>query len=397
MRKLICFLLCIIVCLGLSFGCAITSQNTLSTSEVESETQGESESEIESAPNQEETPKEEQKGSIYSLHALYEAGKLTQEDLLNIAYYSGNAQYNEELIGEDFVPTVDATLTPELENELLETIANVYRTRKINPWFVAQPESFEIVFYSGCYNGYNIVQYKEVYDNYYPVYFSYFLEIGGVVFEFAGSDETNSQIYGIINLGDSGVLEIKTPNLVKNLAYYYNKFDSFDMFEDFLQTNHPNNKIFNLNINSLNEVGKQDVKYAVRYFYESDTYPNLEKSKKFDNITLSFTIKDSKLLQYTNTEYLSVMVCVYDSSFSPYKMPEKLIYEGYRFRGVLYPELCLVYPEYNWLYPEYNYSVVLYNEKFEEFSVILYRAEQDIPLEYFENLFTLDKFETLEF
>ena len=308
MKRLICFLLCIIFCLGLGFGCSITSQKPQSASEVESETQSEPESEIESAPNQEEMPKEEQKGSIYSLHALYEAGKLTQEDLLNIAYYSDNAKYNEELMGEDFVPTVDATLTPELENELKETIANVYRTRKINPWFVAQPESFEIVFYFGCYNGYNIVQYKEVYDNYYPMYFSYFLEIGGVVFEFAGSDETNSQIYGIDNIDEGCVLEIKTPNLVKSLAYYYIEFDGFEMLEEFLQTNHPNNKIFNLNLDLLNEVEIQDLKYAVRYFYESDTYPNLEKSKRFDNITLSFTIKDSKLLQYTNSEYLSTMV-----------------------------------------------------------------------------------------
>ena len=72
MRKLICFLLCRIVFSGFSFGCAITNQNAQSTSESESA----------------EIPKEEQKGSIYSLHALYEAGKLTQEDLLNIAYYS---------------------------------------------------------------------------------------------------------------------------------------------------------------------------------------------------------------------------------------------------------------------------------------------------------------------
>ena len=97
--------------------------------------------------------------------------------MLNIAYYSGNAKYNEELIGEDFVPTVDAKLTPELENEILETIANVYRTRKISPWEVAEKESFEIDWYGGYYNGYNMVRYKEVYDNYYPVCFSYFLEI----------------------------------------------------------------------------------------------------------------------------------------------------------------------------------------------------------------------------
>ena len=97
-------MLFIVFCLGLSLGCDISSDNF----------QSESQSELESTSTQEETPKEEQKGSVYSLHALYEAGKLTQEDLLNIAYYSDNAKYNEELMGEDFVPTVDATLTPEL-------------------------------------------------------------------------------------------------------------------------------------------------------------------------------------------------------------------------------------------------------------------------------------------
>ena len=68
----------------------------------------------------------------------------------------------------------------------------------------------------------------------------------------------------------------------------------------------------------------------------------------------------------------------------------------YKFRGVLYPDFYWDYLEYNWLYPEYNYSVVLYNEKFEEFAVILYRAEKDIPLEYFEQLFTNDKFEWVQ-
>ena len=72
------------------------------------------------------------------------------------------------------------------------------------------------------------------------------------------------------------------------------------------------------------------------------------------------------------------------------------MYEKYRFRGTLYPDLYLLHPEYNLLYPEYNFSVVLYSEEFEEFAVILYRTEKDIPLEYFERLFTLDKFEWLQ-
>ena len=63
-------------------------------------------------------------GVKYTLEG-YDAGKLTQEDLLNIAYYSGNAWCNPDLMGEDFVPTVEAELTEELEKEIQKTLAQI--------------------------------------------------------------------------------------------------------------------------------------------------------------------------------------------------------------------------------------------------------------------------------
>ena len=161
MKKFISLLLCISVCLGLCFGC------TRLTSDKESE----------SVP-------EEKTGEVFTLRALYEAGKLSKEDLLNIAYYSNNAKYNNELIGEDFTPTADNTLSPELEKKLQETIANFYRTRKINPWKNASAKWFKIEGYYGFYNGYHILKYDNGNDGLYQDSTVTLVEIGGVKFGF---------------------------------------------------------------------------------------------------------------------------------------------------------------------------------------------------------------------
>ena len=62
-----------------------------------------------------------------------------------------------------------------------------------------------------------------------------------------------------------------------------------------------------------------------------------------------------------------------------------------------------VYVKYKYIdknFPQYNYVVVLYqkNDKGSSYvsAEIYYYAEQDIPIEYFEKLFTNDKFEWVQ-
>ena len=115
-------------------GCGNTRDNSESVAESESVV-------VESEEEKEKI------GGDYTLEALYDAGKLTQEDLLNIAYYSGNARYNLDLMGEDFVPTVEAELTEELEKEIQKTLAQIACDRKINPASKFSPETYEIEYY----------------------------------------------------------------------------------------------------------------------------------------------------------------------------------------------------------------------------------------------------------
>ena len=150
MRKLICFLLCIIVFSGFSFGCSITNQNAQSTSELE----GEKESEIESTPIQEETsiPR-----GILSLQEAFDLGVLTHEDLLSIAYHSGNAQINEEIDG-DFEPSTKPEMTEDVVLDIKNSLSYALNSLDIlSKDSVA--DDFGIEKYYAFVNGYYVLQY----------------------------------------------------------------------------------------------------------------------------------------------------------------------------------------------------------------------------------------------
>ena len=115
MKRIICLMLCISLSLGLSLGCAITSDNsqsesvkeTISKSEQETIIESESQSEWESiseGQSQSEKESESQSGQnqedpqnpkgIFSLQQAFDIGILTHEDLLSIAYHSGNRTFH---------------------------------------------------------------------------------------------------------------------------------------------------------------------------------------------------------------------------------------------------------------------------------------------------------------
>ena len=117
MRKLICFLLCIIFCLGLSLGCSITSQNPQSVSEQESE----------SVEEEKSIPK-----GMLSLQEAFDLGVLTHEDLLSIAYHSGNAQINEEIDG-DFEPSAKPEMTEDVVLDITNSLSYAFNYLDLIP------------------------------------------------------------------------------------------------------------------------------------------------------------------------------------------------------------------------------------------------------------------------
>ena len=151
MRKLICFLLCIIFCLGLSFGCSITSQNTQSTSELESE----KESEIESTPIQEE--KSIPKGML-SLQEAFDLGVLTHEDLLSIAYHSGNAQINEEIDG-DFEPSAKPEMTEDVVLDITSSLSYAFNYLDLIP-DETTADDFSVIDCFAFINSYYVLDYS---------------------------------------------------------------------------------------------------------------------------------------------------------------------------------------------------------------------------------------------
>lgn len=364
MRKLICSLLCIIFCLGLSFGCSKTNPNTQSKSESESV----------------EKPKEEQKGSIYSLHALYAAGKLTQEDLLNIAYYSDNAKYNEELMGEDFVPTVDATLTPELENELKETIVNVYKNRKVYAYKL-QVENIEIEYYCGYYEGYYLIEYDIGIGPFFPDGTIVFTEIGGVKFGFSAS-YYDPQIDGVnFDKDDGSVLEVSSENFAPP-CIAYDSFSNLEEVKNSLQGTGQYKFLLPRFQNMMN-VNVEDVNFKLRYNDWVIDYPEKKDLDHMLAFVVTASIEDLNLQKYVESSKLQIMMHI----------PKISIELNSKF-------ICVKYKYIDKNFPQYNYVVVLYqkNDKGSSYvsAEIYYYAEQDIPIEYFEKLFTNDKFEWVQ-
>ena len=117
MKKIICFLLCIIFCLGFSVGCSITNQNPQSTSES----------------IQEETPSPK---GILSLQEAFDLGVLTHEDLLSIAYHSGNAEINEEING-DFEPSAKPEMTEDVVLDITISLSYAFNYLDLINLFVA--------------------------------------------------------------------------------------------------------------------------------------------------------------------------------------------------------------------------------------------------------------------
>ncbi|MBQ2769513.1 MAG: hypothetical protein IJF44_06035 [Clostridia bacterium] len=126
-------------------------------------------------------------GPLYTLEEVYEAGEIDRKDLLNIAYYGGDAKYNSDEIDEDFVPIEKGELSEEISLEIREYLAEKERTDEKHPHPETKAEDFEITSYYGCYNGYYAFMYDNLNTVEPAVIEEYFEEIDGVTFRYTSS------------------------------------------------------------------------------------------------------------------------------------------------------------------------------------------------------------------
>lgn len=91
-------------------------------------------------------------GEFYSLQGAYEAGILTHDELMSIAYYhNGGTRGNEAIMGEDYVPIPKdpQELSEETSWKICETAAYNYRQEYENT--EASADDFKIIRYHGTY------------------------------------------------------------------------------------------------------------------------------------------------------------------------------------------------------------------------------------------------------
>lgn len=91
-------------------------------------------------------------GTFYTLEEAYEAGILTHDELMSIAYYhNGGTRGNEAIMGEDYVPIPKdpQELSEETSWKICETAAYNYRREYENA--EASADDFKIIRYHGTY------------------------------------------------------------------------------------------------------------------------------------------------------------------------------------------------------------------------------------------------------
>ena len=95
-------------------------------------------------------------GVLYSLQDVYDAQEIDRDDLLNIAYYNGDIERNQEAL-EGFTPEPIGELSEDTAQKIRECVAQSYRNNEAFSDTTA--EDIYIVKYLGCYNGYYAIRY----------------------------------------------------------------------------------------------------------------------------------------------------------------------------------------------------------------------------------------------
>ena len=118
-------------------------------------------------------------GSLYSLEEIYEARAIRRRDFLNIAYYNGDTERNEEAL-RNFEPEPFEELSEEISLKMRECMTEEYRNNGTAP--EATVENIFVKKYLGYYNGYYAVRFSDNLFDYPDVDLgpdAYVYEVGG--------------------------------------------------------------------------------------------------------------------------------------------------------------------------------------------------------------------------
>ena len=132
-------------------------------------------------------PEEETAGSFYTLQEAYDIGWLTQEDLMNIAYYNnGGRTDNEEIMSETYqpVPKTPEVLSEPVAKSIKKAWAKRYNGDNTNQATDITEEMVYISEYYGTYKDCVAVIADRSDAQYVDVYAPVPVEIGGVTFIF---------------------------------------------------------------------------------------------------------------------------------------------------------------------------------------------------------------------
>lgn len=121
-------------------------------------------------------------GVLYSLQDVYDAQEIDRDDLMNIAYYTGDIERNQEAL-EGFTPEPIGELSEDTAQKIRECVAQIYRND--GTFFDITAEEIRIVKYLGCYNGYYAIRFLDTLSDYTTETKDpddYVQEVGGIEF-----------------------------------------------------------------------------------------------------------------------------------------------------------------------------------------------------------------------
>ena len=123
-------------------------------------------------------------GVIYTLQQVYEAGVLSREDLLEIAYHNGDYSYymqpnvdNNGVFPEDFQPRSTPVLSEAEKGIITAALVDIHKSSNVT--------EAKISYYCGVYYGMYCFRYSTAPDNF--VDWEVRLEVGGISFYNGGS------------------------------------------------------------------------------------------------------------------------------------------------------------------------------------------------------------------
>lgn len=133
---------------------------------------------------------------IYSIEEVYNVGGIAFEDLLNLAYHSGNEIYNLDKF-QGFTPKDKVKMDEETMLSLKAKLVEMYNERVSKEQYKATINDFEITYY-GCFNGYYAFESRHINEETPTEIIEEWEEIGGIRFRYTSNSRIKlwGEVYG---------------------------------------------------------------------------------------------------------------------------------------------------------------------------------------------------------